>query len=202
MTPEILLSFTLTCIAIELTPGPNMTYLALLSAIHGRKAGFSAIVGIGLGLSIIGVAAALGAAAIITQSPILYDTMRWVGVAYLLWLAYDCWRGEDGVATSHEGYDPRYFTRGLITNLLNPKAALFYITVIPAFTQPNAAILPQALTLTAIYVSIATTIHVVIVLLGARIKPYLENERIAKYARYFFAALLVVIAIWFALSSR
>jgi len=199
---ELYASFALTCLAIELTPGPNMTYLAVLSAMHGRKAGFAAILGIGVGLMLIGIAAALGAAAILSQSPALYDALRWLGVGYMLWLAYDCWRANPTSASPDRYAQARYFTRGLITNLLNPKAALFYIAVVPTFTNPKLALLPQSFTLIGIYVSIATAIHIAIVLLGARAKPYLENERIATHTRYVFTALMLLIAAWFAFSTR
>src|ERR1700730_756944 len=85
-------AFALTCLVIELTPGPNMAYLAVLSAGNGRRAGFAATLGIALGLLIVGVGAALGLAALISSSRLLYEALRWGGIAYLLWLAWDGWR--------------------------------------------------------------------------------------------------------------
>jgi threonine/homoserine/homoserine lactone efflux protein len=202
ITHELLASFALTCLAIELTPGPNMSYLALLSAMKGRKAGFAAMIGTIMGLLALGLIAALGAAALIGESRIFYDVLRWVGVAYLLWLAYDCWRSELSSAPHDSIYHPRLFLRGFLVNLLNPKAALFYIAVLPSFTNPDEALLPQTIALTLLSVAIAALAHGIIVILGARAQPYLQNAHIARYTRYFFTALLVGIAIWFALSTR
>ena len=93
-----LLAFALTCFVIEITPGPNMAYLAALSLSQGVRAGIAAVAGIALGLSVYGVAASLGLSAVIDNSAFLYETLRWGGVAYLLWLAWDAWAAERDVA--------------------------------------------------------------------------------------------------------
>ena len=72
-----------------------MTYLAILSATKGRRAGFAATLGVALGLSIVGLAAVLGLTALIANSRMLYEILRWGGVVYLLWLAYEGWYGEE-----------------------------------------------------------------------------------------------------------
>lgn len=69
------LSFVLTCVIIELTPGPNMAYLAILSASYGRRAGFAAVLGVALGLGIVGIIAALGVAAVISNSFFMYQIL-------------------------------------------------------------------------------------------------------------------------------
>lgn len=70
-----------------------MAYLAVLTLGHGRREGFAATLGIALGLAIVGVAAALGLAALISSSVLLYETLRWGGFAYLIWLAWVGWQG-------------------------------------------------------------------------------------------------------------
>ena len=96
VTLGTLSAFAVTCLVIELTPGPNMAYLAILSATKGRRAGFAATLGVALGLSIVGLAAVLGLTALIANSRMLYEILRWGGVVYLLWLAYEGWYGEEG----------------------------------------------------------------------------------------------------------
>lgn len=121
------LSFAFASLIIELTPGPNMTYLALVAASDGRRAGFATVAGVALGLATIGLAAAFGVAQLVSASPIAYEILRWAGVLFLLYLAWDGWRGEGDVVAVASNSDGRYFRRGLITNLLNPKAAVFYV---------------------------------------------------------------------------
>src|SRR5262249_11904043 len=125
----------LTCFVIELTPGPNMAYLAVLSASTGRRAGFAATAGGAAGPLIMGLGAAVGLAALIASSRPLYEALRWAGVFYLFWLAWEGWRGEDTspVEANVTPDDSRFFLRGLVTNLLNPKAGIFYVAVLPTF---------------------------------------------------------------------
>ena len=80
LTWAAIAGFALTSMLIELTPGPNMAYLAVVSATQGRRPGFAAVAGVALGLSIVGLAAALGLAALIGASPVLYQALRWGGV--------------------------------------------------------------------------------------------------------------------------
>lgn len=154
LTPS-LLAFALASLLIEITPGPNLTYLAALTLTQGTRAGLAAVAGIALGLSVYGIAATLGIAALISQSPILYQVLRWAGVAYFLWLAWQTWAGE--AETSPHRSDGRpdlgsAFRRGLITNLLNPKAAIFYVAVLPTFLVRDAApVLLQTLLLSAVF---------------------------------------------------
>lgn len=76
--------------------------------------------------------------------------------------------------------DTRYFGRGLITNLLNPKAMLFYVAVLPTFIDPSESVLEQSLTLTAVYVGIATFVHGFIVALAGSVQPLVANGKMRK----------------------
>lgn len=196
-----LLSFALTSLIIELTPGPNMTYLALVSASEGRRAGFATVAGIALGLATIGIIAALGVTELIQASDLLYEGLRWAGVLFLLYLAWEGWKGGGEAVANDADADRRYFTRGLVTNLLNPKAAVFYVAVLPTFIVADEPVLAQTITLTAIYVAIATSIHALIVVLASRLEPLLNDARIESIARRALSALLAAVAIWFAFST-
>lgn len=197
-----LLEFTLTSLLIELTPGPNMAYLVALSLSEGRRAGLAAVAGVTLGLTIVGVLAVLGLAAIVSASPVLQDGLRYAGAGFLLFLAWEAWRGaDDGM---HQPMGRRAaFGRALLTNLLNPKAAAFYLTVLPLFL-PKEAIgstgLPLALV--AIYVGVATGVHAVLVLFADRLRPYLLTDGRQVAVRRFFALALAAVAFWFFWESR
>lgn len=202
---ETLLAFAATCLVIELTPGPNMGYLAILSASQGRRAGFLATLGIALGLLIVGVASALGLTAIVTATPWLYEALRWAGALYLVWIAWEGWRGAEETSPGNARDDSdgaQYFVRGLVTNLLNPKAGLFYISVMPAFMLAERPVITQAVALTIIYVAIATLIHVTIVLLADAARPWLEDDRRSTLVRRILSALLFVIACWLLFATR
>jgi threonine/homoserine/homoserine lactone efflux protein len=204
--PSSLLAFTLTCTIIEITPGPNMAYLAALSLSRGWRIGLAAVAGVALGLSVYGIAAALGVAAIIESSTLLYQALRWGGVIYLLWLAWDAWSSVDDITPDETpGQDHERasaFRRGLITNLLNPKAAVFYVAVLPEFLDPGAGgVATQTLTLSAIYVAIATLIHAGIVLSASRLRTVIVKPAQVRLIRRALALALVVIAVWLAWST-
>lgn len=194
-----LLSFVLASFLIELTPGPNMTYLAIATLKDGRRAGFLTVAGVAAGLAAIGLVAALGLNAIIANSPSLYDGLRMIGLLFFLYLAFEAWK--DPVPGAGEAAsDGSHFMRGFLTNALNPKAATFYLAVLPRFIDPAADVLRQTLTLTLVYVVVATLVHAAIVALAGRLRPFLEgpNERVA---RRVMAVLLVLVAVWFAVST-
>jgi threonine/homoserine/homoserine lactone efflux protein len=200
-----LLSFALTCLVIELTPGPNMGYLAVLSASEGRRAGLAATLGIGLGLLILSTAAALGLSAVISQSPMIYNAMRWGGVFFLFWLAWEAWvsasETSPAVATGAD-HDLKYFTRGLMTNVLNPKAGLFYVAVLPTFIDASRPVVAQTLSLSVLSVAIATCVHTAIVGLAGAARPWLEEGERSKIVRRAMALLLAVIAIWLLFATK
>ena len=201
LAAETLAAFALTSLVVEVTPGPNLAYLAVLSATDGRRHGYAAVAGVALGLLIVGLAAALGLATLIAASPILFQMLRWAGVAYLLWLAWDTWREERPEVNEFADSNAKYFKRGLIVNLLNPKAGVFYIAMLPQFVDAAATILPQTIALSLIYVAIATLVHGSIVTLAGALKPVLNSPERRQIVRRIMAVVLVLIAVWFAWST-
>lgn len=195
-------AFVLAAILAEITPGPNMSYLAIVALGDGRRAGLAAVAGVALGLALLGLVSAFGLAAVIAAVPGLEGTLRGLGVTYLLWLAWQGWRGAgESVEHAARGSSPaQFFLRGLVTNLLNPKAFAFYLAVLPAF-MPGAVGQPvQFLALAAVYVAIATAIHAAIVLAASRLGPYLHASGTQVTVRRVLAGLLVLVAAWLALA--
>jgi threonine/homoserine/homoserine lactone efflux protein len=199
------LAFVLTCLIVEITPGPNMAYLAALSLSRGAKGGLAAVAGVALGLSLYGLAAALGVAAVIENSMVLYEGLRWAGVLYLLWLAWEAWATADiapEAARAEKHALASAFRRGLITNLLNPKAAVFYVAMLPEFVNVQAGnITAQTLKLSAIYVAIATAIHALIVLSAGHVRHYVGDRTLMVRIRRTLALALVGVAIWLVSST-
>ncbi|MBX3567972.1 MAG: LysE family translocator [Rhizobiaceae bacterium] len=177
-----------------------MTYLALVAASEGRRAGFATVAGVAFGLAIIGAIAAFGVAEIVQASPSLYEGLRWAGVAFLLYLAWEGWTAGTDVVSAGSG-SGRYFGRGLMTNLLNPKAAVFYVAVLPTFLADDRPALPQTIVLTAIYVAVATFVHTGIVVLAGALEPLLTDPRRETLARRVLSLLLAAVALWFGWST-
>lgn len=195
-----MIAFALTCLVVEITPGPNMTTLAALAIAYGRGAGLAAVAGVALGLALTGVGAALGLAVIVMEAPAIYEALRYAGAAFLLFLAWEAWRDADAPAEA-AGADPRWralFLRGLLTNLINPKAFMFYVAILPGFVRPavDGSVMGPTLALVVIYVTIATLIHAAIVLAAARLGTALVGGGQLVSVRRGLAVLLAGVAVW------
>ncbi len=198
--PRAFSAFLIASILIELTPGPNMGYLAIVALTQGRRAGFAAVAGVFFGLSVIGMAAAFGVAALIQASPMIYNSLRYAGIAFLLYLAWEGWRGDGKEENGTQGLKAQ-FLRGLTSNVLNPKAAVFYVAVLPEFIEPAKPILAQTVILTATYVLVATVIHGSIVALAGSLRPWLSGGTKELVVRRVLSAALAAFAIWFAFNT-
>lgn len=199
MLTDLYAPFLLTTLLIELTPGPNMAWLALTSASHGRRSGFAAVAGIALGLALLALASAIGLAELATRSPLVFGLLRYAGVAYLLWLAWKAWTGEAELSPDIANRDAlgAWFRHGLLLNLLNPKAAVFFISVLPAYIAADLPVAPQMMLLSASYVAVATAIHLIIVAFAGQAHGWISVGNRSHVIRRVFAMLLAAIAIWF-----
>jgi len=203
--PTVILPFLAAVALMELTPGPNMGWLAIVSLSQGRTAGLAAVAGITLGLTLWMVAAAFGLTEVVLVRPALYQAIRWAGVGFLLWLAWDAWRstGDGADAAPVETRRRALFRRGLISNLLNPKAALLYVVLLPGFIRPaQGPLLAQALTLGSLHVVVSVIVHSVIVLTAARAGGALLTRAQGPRMRAALALGLVAVAVWTAWETR
>ncbi|MBX7248616.1 MAG: LysE family translocator [Caulobacteraceae bacterium] len=203
-----LLPAFLTAVAlVELTPGPNMGYLAILAASRGRAAGLAAIVGVTAGLGLYMVAAAAGVTEALLAYPALLHGLRWLGVGYLLWLAFEAWRGAGETSPGHAGLpDGRdHAWRGFLANVLNPKAAVFYLFLLPGFiADDHAPPFVQALLFGCVHLGVSVGVHTAIVLFAARagasVQAGLDPVRLQRLRRL-FAVALAGTAAWLALEA-
>ena len=202
--PAVIGPFLLAVALIELTPGPNMGWLALVSVARGRLAGFAAVAGVTLGLAIWMVAAAFGLTQVFAAWPPLYQALRWAGVLFLLWLAWEAWREPGATDPTPDVRTLRgLFLRGLAGNLLNPKAAVFYVALLPTFMRPgHGAPLTQALTLGSLHLAVAVMVHSLIVLGGAGAAGLILRRMQGPAMRAVMAGGLVVVAAWLAWETR
>ena len=198
-----LAEFVLAVLLLELTPGPNMAYLAALSLAQGRAAALYGVLGVAAGLAVHAALAALGVGAAVAASPWLYQVLRWAGVAFMLFLAWEGWRGADAAeAVPAPGLTAgRLVLRGFVTNVLNPKSIMFFVAVVPGFIAPGAPVTPQLALLGGVYVGIATTVHLAIILGAAALRPWLMAEHRIRLVRRSLSLLLVLAALWLAWST-
>jgi threonine/homoserine/homoserine lactone efflux protein len=173
-----LLAFALVSLGIVLTPGPNMIYLISRSLTQGPTAGIVSLGGVALGFLFYMLCAAFGITALLFAVPYAYDALRFVGAAYLLWMAWQALRpnGRSPFQVRKLKVDgPRkLFAMGFVTNLLNPKIAMLYLALLPQFIDPAIdSVLTQSLVLGTIQTVISVGINAVIALTAGSIAMFL-----------------------------
>jgi len=134
--PIILLTFIPAALALNLTPGADMMFCLGLGLRAGGRPAFAASAGISMGSMVHVTLAGLGLGAVVSALPWLFDTIRWVGVAYLLWLAMAALRAGHLQSSAPGRRSARAFRDGLMVNLSNPKVILFVLAFIPQFVDP------------------------------------------------------------------
>lgn len=151
--PLTLLAFVPAGLALNLTPGADMMFCLGQGLKSGRRAAMAANLGIAVGGMVHVTLAALGLGALVAAHPAAFEAIRWLGVAYLLWLAVAALRSSPFAAEARIMPSParRVFFQALMVNLLNPKVILFILAFLPQFVNPARPILPQFLTLGVVF---------------------------------------------------
>ncbi len=134
-----LLLFLAAGLALNFTPGPDMLYVAARGASEGRAAGIVSALGIGAGTLVHITLVALGLAALLAAVPVAYTVVRIGGAIYLIYLGVRALRSETSMALQRVEPAPLWavFRQGVITNVLNPKVAFFFLAFLPQFVDPS-----------------------------------------------------------------
>lgn len=185
------LGIALVALGLVLTPGPNMIYLVSRSITQGRRAGFISLLGVATGFLVYLAAAAAGLATVFVVVPGAYTALKLAGAGYLLYLAWQAVRpgGANAFAPRELPVDRpgRLFTMGLVTNLLNPKIAVLYVSLLPQFIDPDGApVALQSLVLGLTQIGIALSVNALIVVFAGGLAKFLSSRpawmRIQRYA--------------------
>jgi len=190
------------------SPGPNMIYLISRSITQGRMAGFISLLGIMLGFIIYIIATMFGLTALFLAVPSLYEAVKWAGAAYLLWLA---WSSIKPGATSI--MEPRtiaiepprkLFLMGLMTNLLNPKIAILYVSLLPQFEDPEkGSLLLQGAVLGFTQITVSFIVNLLIVFTASRVAKWFGTRPTwLRVQRWLMASVLTGLAVRLAFERR
>ncbi|MEI2299052.1 LysE family translocator [Ensifer sp. MJa1] len=200
--------FAAASLVLTATPGPDMLLIASRSISQGRAAGFLTYAGIALGTYCHALAAALGLSQLFVTVPIAYEVVRWAGCVYLLYLAYKTIRAEVSSAaptsTLKRRSARRIFGEGLMTNILNPKMALFVLALFPQFVKPDSgSMVVQMLLLATILNGIGLFVNGSVILAGSHIRRRLSGfSRFPKLPQYLLAGVFAGLACRLALGAR
>ena len=176
-----LVAFAFVALGMALTPGPNMIYLISRSICQGRVAGLISLGGVALGFVVYMFCAAFGITALLLAVPFAYDTLRFGGALYLLYLAWQAVKpgGRSPFQVRDLPVDsPRkLFTMGFITNLLNPKIAVLYLSLLPQFIDPqHGSVLGQSLMFGVIQIVLSISVNSTVAMTAGSIAVFLARK--------------------------
>jgi threonine/homoserine/homoserine lactone efflux protein len=200
--------FALAALLLVLTPGPNMIYCVSRTLCQGRAAGVLSLAGVLVGFVFHVLAAALGLTAVLAAVPYAFDAVRLLGAAYLLWLAWQAVKpdGHAPFAARSLPHDPpaRLFRMGFLTNVLNPKVAMFYLSFFPQFLHPErGSVFLQSAALGAVQIGISGLVNLMLVLGAASVTAVLSrSEGWLRAQRYVMGSVLALIAVKIATDTR
>jgi RhtB (resistance to homoserine/threonine) family protein len=193
---------------IVVLPGPDMALVLQNGLSGGRRAALETAVGINAGLLVWAVAAALGIAALLRASGPAFTLLKLAGAAYLVWLGLravaTAWRGRAHTSAGHlaRRRRPSPFRQGLLSNLLNPKIALVFTTLIPQFVDPGDPALPQTLLLAAIFIAMGLVWLTSYALFVARIGALLRRSAVQRFLNAVTGTVLTALGVRLALTER
>ncbi|MFT8361552.1 MAG: LysE family translocator [Sporolactobacillus sp.] len=196
-----LIGFSLVALGIVCAPGPNMMYLVSCSLTQGKKAGFFSLLGVVTGFFIYVIATIFGLDFIFKTVPLLYSAIKIAGIIYLLWMAWNAVK--PGGTSVFEPHDvphrtlKKLYLNGLMTNLLNPKIAVLYISLLPQFEHPqNGPLALQIGILGVTQIIISFSVNLLIVLFAGQVSQLLREKPIwQKVQKYFMASILGLLAL-------
>jgi len=207
LTADRLALFTAASLVLAATPGPVWLYLISRTLAQGRRAGYFSMFGVAAGLSLHAAFAALGLTIVLLAVPYAFDAIKLAGAAYLLWLAYTTVRGA-GFTFTPQPLDPvrdRVLLRqAFVAAVVNPKVAVFYLSLFPQFVDPTSGpVLGQSLLLGAIQVATAATVDITLVTVAGLLAAWFAKRRLwLQLQRWLLGSAFGVLAVWLALTPR
>jgi threonine/homoserine/homoserine lactone efflux protein len=185
-----ILLFTLAAVLIVLVPGPNMTFLITCAANYGRRTAILALLGSNAALLTLGILTGLGLSSLLMAVPLVYDGLKIAGAFYFFWLAFKSIflkvNSLDENQVSSVYSDPVAFRNGYLTNILNPKAAVFYVAIFPQFLIPGLGYMVlQGTALSLVHAAVSFTINSIIIIsvnhMSARFKESRKVHLLKKW---------------------
>lgn len=198
MTIDTLVAFAGIVFLLAIIPGPNALLILYTSLTQGKRFAFVNILGVSVGFLIHAFVSAQGLSLLLSQSATAFSIFKWLGVAYLFWLGIN--NVKSALNQSKLKLDPNKptlkpslagsFTKGLLTNLLNPKIVLFYLSIFPQFVSPQH-ILEQSMMLGFTQAMVVSSWFLVVILFASKLKAMLTTPKTAKWLNYISGGLFV-----------
>ncbi|WP_339468901.1 MULTISPECIES: LysE family translocator [unclassified Pseudomonas] len=201
------LNFLITCLIVVLIPGTGVIFTVSTGLTAGKRASVFAALGCTAGIIPHLLASILGLSALLHTSALAFDTLKYAGVAYLLYVAYATWRDRSAFAVSDTpalSSARTLMLRGLLMNILNPKLTIFFLAFLPQFVTPGStAPAQQMLVLSAVFMAMTFAVFVMYGLLANVFRrAVIESPRVQNWLRRSFAAAFAGLGLNLAFAQR
>lgn len=198
MNLDTLLAFGGIVFFLAIIPGPNALLILFTALTQSRRFAIANILGVALGFMIHAFVSAKGLSLLLSQSALAFNILKWMGVAYLVWLGINNLKSGLKLADQKLELDRKVeeqtlkqaFVKGLLTNLLNPKIVLFYLSIFPQFVQPEH-ILEQSMILGALQAGIVASWYLFVIFFATKLKVLLTSSKTSKWLNYVSGALFI-----------
>jgi threonine/homoserine/homoserine lactone efflux protein len=203
------LAFAGIALMLTITPGADMALVAKNSWNSDRRSPFATILGICCGCLVHATASALGLSVVVSRSQLVFQTMKWAGAGYLVVLGIQALRraaqnraAPVGTASPRHNLPWSGFAEGLLTNLLNPKVALFYLTFLPQFIAPGDPVLRLSLLLASVHVAMGLVWLAIYARALRRLDRALKRSAIRRSLEALTGTFLILLGVRLALVRR
>lgn len=199
--------FALAVMLLALTPGPVWVYLLSRTLTQGRRAGYFSLLGVAAGVVVHVLLAALGITVVLLAIPFAFDAIKLAGAAYLLWLAINTLRG-GGLSFDAQPLpavpDRVLFRQAMVAALLNPKVAVFYLSLFPQFVDPAAGpVFAQSLLLGVVHLAVSTVVDGLLVTVAGLLATWFAARPLwLRMQRWLLGTSFGLLAMWLAATPR
>ena len=207
MAWEVWLTFFGAAIAISVSPGAGAIQSMATGLTHSVRRGYWSILGLEIGLMLQLTLVAIGLGAAVANSILAFNVIKWIGVAYLVYLAVHQWRTatidlREQVNKAMDGGRVKLLVRGFLVNATNPKGLVFFLAVLPQFVVPTQPLLPQYLAVGATMVAVDLVVMGLYTSLSVRLLKWLHTPRKQTMLNRVFSGLFATAAIVLSLVRR
>ncbi len=207
MAWEVWLTFVGAAIAIAVSPGAGAIQSMATGLSHGVRRGYWSILGLEVGLMLQLALVAIGLGAVVANSILAFNIVKWAGVAYLIYLAVRQWRTatvdlREQVGKAINGGRLSLLVRGFLVNATNPKGLVFFLAVLPQFVVPTAPLLPQYVAIGATMVAVDLVVMGLYTALSVRLLKWMQTPRQQTVVNRVFSGLFATAAVVLSLVRR
>lgn len=204
---QALLAYVVAAGLLTVTPGLDTALVLRTAAVEGSKRAAFAALGINLGCLVWGAAVALGLGALLAASAVAFTVLKWVGAAYLVWLGVNLIlkprdRFDVAIGARQDGGDLTWMRRGFLTNLLNPKVGVFYVSFLPQFLPAGVQAAPFIFLLAVIHVLLGSCWSAVLIAGTRPIAGILQRAAVVRWLDRVTGGVFLAFGVRLALERR